>query len=80
MEGGIAILLLLMLVVVVGAGAVLFTGLGGALGLSRRKDSKDAADDGQPVHSRPTTPYHEHTRLTPSEHDDARSEAGSTRD
>jgi hypothetical protein len=79
MEGGIAILLLLMLIAIGGACLVLFTSLGGALSLRRRGESKDAADDGQPVHTRPTTPYHEHTRFTPSD-DETRSEAGSTRD
>jgi hypothetical protein len=80
MEGGIAILLLLVLVVIGGACLVLFTSVGGALGLRRRKDSKDAADEGQPVHARPTTPYHENTTFVGTEQDDARSEAGSTRD
>ncbi len=77
MEGGIAILLLLLLIIIGGACAVLFTSLGGALSLRRRGESKENAGDGRPVHTEPTTPYHEHTRLTPPEHDDARSEAGS---
>jgi hypothetical protein len=76
MEGGVAILLLLVLVAIGGVCAVLFTSLGGALGLRRRKESKDAADDGQPVHTRPTTPYHEHTRFVGAEDDGVRSEAG----
>jgi hypothetical protein len=81
MEGGIAILLLLMIVAVGGVCAVLFTSLGGALSLQRRKDSKDeAADEGRPVHTHPTTPYHEHTRFTHPEREDARTEAKSTRD
>jgi hypothetical protein len=81
MEGGIAILLLLLLVIAGGAFAVFFTSLGGALSLRRRGESKEAAeDDGQPVHTEPTTPYHENTRFSRPEHGDARSEAGSGRD
>ena len=83
MEGGIAILLLLMLFAVGVAFALAFTSLGGALGLRRRKDAKDeadAADEGQPEHTHPTTPYHENTRFTRPEHDGARTEAKSTHD
>jgi hypothetical protein len=63
MEGGIAILLLLLILGVAGVLLVSFTSLGGALSLRRRKDSKDAADERRPVHDKPTTPYHEHTRF-----------------
>jgi hypothetical protein len=85
MEGGIAIILLLLIVVVGGALAVAFTSLGGALSLRRRKDSKaDAAaeerPEDRPLHTQPTTPYHEHTRFDRPEHDEAPSEAGTRRD
>jgi hypothetical protein len=63
MEGGIAILLLLLLVGAAAVALVSFTSLGAALGLRRRKDDKDAADQRRPVHDEPTTPYHEHTRF-----------------
>ncbi len=81
MEGGVAILLLLMLFAVGVAFALAFTSLGGALGLRRRKDAKDAADEDEekPVHTHPTTPYHENTRFTRPE-DGARTEAKSTHD
>jgi hypothetical protein len=80
MEGGIAILLLLMLVVAGAAFALMFTSLGGALSLRRRKDSKeDASGEDRPVHTEPTTPYHEHTRFG-REHDQAPSETGSRHD
>jgi hypothetical protein len=80
MEGGVAILLLLMLAAAGVAFALAFTSLGGALGLRRRKDAKDAADEGRPEHTQPTTPYHENTRFTRPEHDDAGTEAKSTHD
>jgi hypothetical protein len=80
MEGGVAILLLLMLVVGGVAFALAFTSLGGALGLRRRKDAKDAADEEQPTHTHPTTPYHENTRFSRPEDEDARAEAKSTQD
>jgi hypothetical protein len=81
MEGGIAILLLLILIAVGAAFAFGLGGLGGALGLSRRKDAKDEADFERPVHTEPTTPYHEHIRFSrPEEHEGARSEAEHTRD
>jgi hypothetical protein len=80
MEGGVAILLLLMLFAVGVAFALAFTSLGGALGLQRRKDAKEAADEETPVHTHPTTPYHENTRFTRPEHDDARTETKSTHD
>jgi hypothetical protein len=81
MEGGVAILLLLMLVAVGVAFAVAFTSLGGALGLRRRKDAKDAADEeGRPTHTRPTTPYHENTRFTRPEDEAAHAEAQPRRD
>jgi hypothetical protein len=63
MEGGIAILLLLVIVAAVAVALVSFTSLGAALGLRRRKDDKEAADRGRPVHDEPTTPYHEHSRF-----------------
>jgi hypothetical protein len=69
MEGGIAIALLL-LIVVVGAALVLgFTSLGGALSLRRRGDAKREAEEreSRPVHTRPTTPYHEKTRFVGAE-------------
>jgi hypothetical protein len=76
MEGGIAIALLL-LIVVVGAALLLgFTSLGGALSLRRRGDSKREAEDRQrrPVHTRPTTPYHEKTRFVGAENAPERTE------
>jgi len=81
MEGGIAILLLLILIAIGAAFAFGLGGLGGALGLTRRKDAKDEADSERPVHTEPTTPYHEHVRFSrPEEHEGARSEAEHTRD
>jgi HAMP domain-containing protein len=80
MEGGVAILLLLLLLAVGVAFALAFTSLGGALGLRRRKDAKDAVDEGQPTHTHPTTPYHENTRFTRPEDERARTEAKSTHD
>ena len=80
MEGGIAILLLLMLFAVGVAFALAFTSLGGALGLRRRKDAKEEADEGQPKHRHPTTPYHENTRFTRPGHDETPAEAKSTHD
>lgn len=81
MEGGIAILLLLILIAVGVAVAFGFTSLGGVLGLTRRKDAKEEADESRPVHTEPTTPYHEHTRFSrPEEHESARGEAEHTRD
>jgi hypothetical protein len=80
MEGGIAIMLLLMIVVVGGALVLAFTSLGGALSLRRRKDAKeDASREERPVHTEPTTPYHEHARFG-REHGETRSEAGSRHD
>jgi hypothetical protein len=77
MEGGIAILLLLVLVAIGGAFAVAFTSLGTALGLRQDKEAQDAdAGGGRPVHTEPTTPYHEHARFShqPEEHESAQAE------
>jgi hypothetical protein len=70
MEGGIAVLLLVLLILAIGAALVAFTGIGGALGLSRRTgEASDVDADQRPEHKRPTTPYHEHTRFVGAEHD-----------
>ena len=77
MEGGIAILLLLVLVVIAGGFAVAFTSLGTALGLREEKEAQDAdGEGGRPVHTEPTTPYHEHTRFShqPEGHESAQTE------
>lgn len=66
MEGGVAILLLLILVVVIGGAAFALFGTGGALSLWRRAESKEDPPE-RPVHTRPTTPYHEHTTFVGSE-------------
>ena len=66
MEGGVAILLLLVLAAVVGGFLVFFTGLGGSLSLRRRSEA--GGDTGsRPEHTRPTTPYHEHTTIAGTE-------------
>jgi len=65
MEGGVAIFLLLLLVVGIGALAFALFGAGGALSLRRRAESKEDPPE-RPVHKRPTTPYHEHTRFVGS--------------
>ena len=81
MEGGIAILLLLILIAAGAAVAFGLGGLGGALGLKRRGDAKEEADAERPVHTEPTTPYHEHTRFSrPEQHEGAGREAERTRD
>jgi hypothetical protein len=81
MEGGVAILLLLMLIAVGVAFAFGLGGLGGALGLKRRGDAKEEADSERPLHTEPTTPYHEHTRFSrPEQHEGAGHEAERTRD
>jgi hypothetical protein len=70
MEGGIGIILLLLIVVVAVAFLLGFTSLGGALSLRRRTDSKreaEAEDERRPVHTRPTTEYHENTRFVGAE-------------
>jgi hypothetical protein len=77
MEGGVAIILLLLIVVVAAAFALGFTSLGGALSLRRRTDSRQEAEDEEtdrPVHTEPTTPYHEHTRFVGSDRAVERSE------
>ena len=71
MEGGIAILLLLILAVVAGAWALGLFGTGGVLSLRRRHDAKQD-DAGRPTHTRPTSPYHEHTHFVGTEDDAAK--------
>lgn len=69
MEGGVAIILLLMLVVGIAVCVLLFSASGGILSLSRRSDAKsDASEEQRPVHSRPTSPYHENTTFVGVEH------------
>ena len=74
MEGGIAILLLLVLVALVGGFLVFFTSLGGALSLRRRSEGDASASGGRPEHTRPTTPYHEHTTVAGTEDEAQRGE------
>lgn len=74
MEGGVAILLLLILAVLVGGFLVFFTSLGGALGLRRRSEAGEETGGERPEHTRPTTPYHEHTTIAGTEDESPRTE------
>jgi len=62
MEGGVAIFLLILLLVIIGGVAFTLFGTGGALSLQRRSESKENPP-GRPIHTHPTTPYHEHARF-----------------